>query len=82
MRSRLPWTFVFVFNMHRMIGKVYKSKKVWIIVRHSEDIKVVIATSNHIVFVEIMPDIVIKSHIWSIWKIFIFCDFFFDPETR
>ena len=34
--------------MDRMIGKVYKSKKVWVIVRHSEDIKVVIATSNHI----------------------------------
>jgi hypothetical protein len=34
--------------MHRMIGKVYKQKKVRVIVRHSEDIKVVIATSNHI----------------------------------
>jgi len=34
--------------MRRMIGKVNKSKKVWVIVRHSEDIKVVIATSNHI----------------------------------
>jgi hypothetical protein len=32
-----------------MIGKVYKSKKVCVIVRHSEDIKFVIATSNHIV---------------------------------
>ena len=32
-----------------------------------------------LVFVEIMPDTVIldhKSHIWSILKIFIFCDFF------
>ncbi len=36
-------------NIHRMIGKVYKSKKVCVIVRHSEDIKFVIATSNHIV---------------------------------
>ena len=35
--------------MHQMIGKVYKSKKVCDIVRHSEGIKVVIATSNHIV---------------------------------
>ena len=34
--------------MYRMIGKVYKSKKVWAIVR--EDIKVVTATSNHIDF--------------------------------
>jgi len=32
--------------MHRMIGKVYKSKKVWDIVRHGEEIKVVIATSE------------------------------------
>jgi len=31
-----------------MIGKVYKSKKVRVIERNSEDIKVVIATSNHI----------------------------------
>ena len=37
--------------MHRMIGKVYKSKKVRVIVRLSEDIKVVIATSNYIDFV-------------------------------
>ena len=36
--------------MHRMIGKIYKSKKVWVIVRHSEDNKAVIATSNHIEF--------------------------------
>ncbi len=36
-------------NMHRMIVKVYKSKKVRDIVRHSEAIKVIIATSNHIV---------------------------------
>ena len=35
-------------KMHQMIGKVYKSKKVWVIVRQGEDIKVVIATSNHI----------------------------------
>ncbi len=34
--------------MHRMIGKVYKSKKVCDIVRHSEDIKVAMTASNHI----------------------------------
>jgi len=34
----------FFINIHRMIGKVYKSKKVCVIVRHSEDIKFVIAT--------------------------------------
>ena len=34
--------------MHQMIGKLYKLKKVCDIVRHSEDIKVVIATSNHV----------------------------------
>ena len=41
--------FWILYNMNRMTGKVYnKSKKVWVIVRHSEDIKVAIATSNHI----------------------------------
>ena len=36
-----------------MIGKVFKSKKVWVIVRHGEDIKVVKATSNHIDLVKL-----------------------------
>ncbi len=35
--------------MGHIIAFSSKSKKVWVIIRHSEDIKVVIATSNHIV---------------------------------
>ncbi len=52
--------------MHRMIGKVYKSKKVWVIVRHSEDNKAVIATSNRIEFkFQILE---IFEIFWNLWN--------------
>jgi len=83
-RLRIMW-FIYIYT--NVIFKSKRNKNNRLVASWCVFLKVFLLTEVHprtnldfsgllLVFVEIMTDKVIKCHIWSLLKIFIFCDFF------